>query len=68
MFQTAASEPADYEIVRERNSDSPICFYARHLEAFVWARLCQLAAKLASAVKASKITRETQFTEDLGYG
>jgi hydrogenase maturation factor HypE len=38
------------------------------VDAFVWKRLCEISAKLASGVKASEIERHTRFTEDLGYG
>jgi acyl carrier protein len=38
------------------------------LESFVWMRVRQLAAKHALDVEPPEITRETRFTEDLGYG
>lgn len=38
------------------------------LEAFVWDTLCRRAAKLASGIRPSEITRDTRFAGDLGYG
>jgi hypothetical protein len=38
------------------------------LEAHVWQRVAALSAKHGHDLKPADVTRDTRFTEDLGYG
>ena len=48
-------------------SDAKKWLVRPNAEQEIWKKLRELSADLASGVKASQITRETRFIQDLGY-